>query len=364
MRNSAVLVLALLVPLCSAFQASPDILQQATSAHKAGNLTKAIQLYKEFLAGHPDAAEIRSNLGAALVQDGQLAAAIEEYRAALKTIPRNAKVRMNLALGYYKVGRLPDAIRELRTIREQQPLELPPALLLADCLLQSGKPEQVVELLTPLREDNPDEKSIAYLLGIALLKQNRTAEAQQILDSVLGQGQSAEGEYLLGQVESMRQNGLGAAAHLARAIEINPKLPGVHSLYGQVLWSIGKLDEAREQYRQELKVNPYDYTANTEAAMAAKQDGRYDEAMRHLGIALQLRPGDPGVRLQRASIRLAQGEADAARQELEQIVREYPSFAEAHATLATAYYKLKRKADGDREREAARKAQDEGAKLR
>ena len=36
MRNSAVLLLALLVPLCSASQTSPDILQQATAALRSG----------------------------------------------------------------------------------------------------------------------------------------------------------------------------------------------------------------------------------------------------------------------------------------------------------------------------------------
>ena len=32
-----------------------------------------------------------------------------------------------------------------------------------------------------------------------------------------------------------------------------------------------------------------------------------------------------------------------------------PNFVEAHITLATVYYRLQRKADGDREKELARK---------
>jgi len=57
-----------------------------------------------------------------------------------------------------------------------------------------------------------------------------------------------------------------------------------------------------------------------------------------------------------------------ARAALESIVKESPQFVEAHVSLATVYYRLKRKADGDREREivktlnAAAQANQPGAK--
>jgi tetratricopeptide (TPR) repeat protein len=70
-----------------------------------------------------------------------------------------------------------------------------------------------------------------------------------------------------------------------------------------------------------------------------------------------VRPGDPGALYQRASIHAQQGRTEQARGELEQLVRDFPAFAEAHATLATVYYRLKRTADGDRERALARQGQ-------
>ena len=177
-----------------------------------------------------------------------------------------------------------------------------------------------------------------------------------MLDRILREGQSAESEYLLGQSEFLRQNLVAAAAHLARAVELNPELSGAHSLYGQVLRGLTQLDAAAEQFRAELRVNPYDFAANAETAMQLKQDGKSDEALAHLARALQVRPGDPGALYQRASIHVQQGQTEQARLELEQLVRDFPSFAEAHATLATVYYRLKRTADGDRERALARQA--------
>jgi tetratricopeptide (TPR) repeat protein len=75
-----------------------------------------------------------------------------------------------------------------------------------------------------------------------------------------------------------------------------------------------------------------------------------------------VRPSDPGALYQRASIHLTQGLTEQARHELEQLTRDYPNFSEAHAALARVYYKLQRKADGDRETAEARRVREEAQK--
>jgi Tfp pilus assembly protein PilF len=47
---------------------------------------------------------------------------------------------------------------------------------------------------------------------------------------------------------------------------------------------------------------------------------------------------------------LAAGDLGRACATLEKVVKQSPQFLEAHVSLAQAYYRLKRKADGDRER--------------
>jgi tetratricopeptide (TPR) repeat protein len=84
-------------------------------------------------------------------------------------------------------------------------------------------------------------------------------------------------------------------------------------------------------------------------------DESYDDALPYLRRALQVRPGDFGVRYQLASIAFSKGEVEQAREQLEAIVKESPNFTEAHVTLATVYYRLKRKTDGDRERGVVQK---------
>jgi Tfp pilus assembly protein PilF len=62
-----------------------------------------------------------------------------------------------------------------------------------------------------------------------------------------------------------------------------------------------------------------------------------------------VRPGDVATRYQIAGATLGQDTA-AATSMLEAIVKEAPTFVEAHVALATAYYRQQRKEDGDRER--------------
>jgi tetratricopeptide (TPR) repeat protein len=341
---------------------SEDPLREAQTALQSGDVATAIRLYREFLRSYPDAAEIRSNLGAALVQDGQLAGAITEYKIALQQLPNNPRVRMNLALAYYKLGRLPEAVEHLEVLHKLQPLELKPALLLADCLLEANRPANAVEVLSPMHQEYPDDHAVVYVLGMALMKDNRIQEAQVLLDGILSDGESAEAAFLLGQSELLRNDLTAAAGHLARAVELDPKMPWVHALYGQALKAAGKGEAATVQFNEELKVNPYDFTANTEIALLLLQDGKPNEALSHITIALQVRPNDPGALYQRASIHLTQGLADQALQELEQLIRDHPDFSEAHAALARVYYKLKRTADGDREAAEARRVREEAQK--
>jgi predicted Zn-dependent protease len=81
-----------------------------------------------------------------------------------------------------------------------------------------------------------------------------------------------------------------------------------------------------------------------------RQDEDNENALKYFQHSLVLRPGDIGVRYQIAGTELAMGQVESARRDLEVMLKESPNFTEAHVTLATAYYREKRKADGDRER--------------
>ncbi len=345
--------LALLVcAFCASAQSdqTEQILKQAITLHQAGDIDGAIKAYEKYLASRPDSLIAISNLGAAYARAGRYEDAIKQYRHALKLQPGNMQVDLNLALAYYKSGKIDDAAAIFEKVHKAAPDEMQPTLLLADCWLRVGKNKNVAGLLTPLAEQRPDDLAIAYMLGTALVRDNQVERGQVVINRILKNGDSAEARLLLGTTKLNVRDYAGALEDLKKAVALNPRLPDVYSYCGQAMLATGDAEGAADAFRKELAANPNDFLSNLQLAVVLKQDQNFDDALKYLHRALQVRPGDLGVRYQLAAIDLSQGKVDVSRKELETILKEAPNFTEAHVTLATVYYRLKRKEDGDRER--------------
>jgi tetratricopeptide (TPR) repeat protein len=327
-----------------------DLLRRAVELHQGGDIPGAIAAYRAYLKETPKSVMARSNLGAALSKAGQYEEAIVEYRQALDLEPRNLPVRVNLALSYYKTSQISAAAEELSKVVAQQPSNRQAVFLLADCDLRLGDNKKVIELLGPLEKESPDDKALVYLLGTALIRDNQAARGQLLVDRILREGDSAEARLLLGTTKMQAQDYAEALVDLKRAAELNPQLPDVFSYYGLALLSTGDMAAAADAFRKELESNPNDFVSNLQMGVIFKQDQRYDEARSSFDRALRVRPGDPGVRYQLATLELSLGNVEQACSQLEELIKETPHFVEAHVSLATVYYRLKRKAEGDRER--------------
>jgi tetratricopeptide (TPR) repeat protein len=346
---------SLICVVCAFFaqQQSPEeTVRQGIEAQKAGDFAGAIQKYREFLKVHPDAVPIRSNLGVSLANLGRFDEAIAEYSIALKQDPNNVSIALNLSLAYYKTGRIPQAAAELMTLHKRAPDDSRIRLLLADCELRMGKNAEVIKLL---EGTDSNDMAIAYLLGMALIRENRVTEGQRLIDVILRNGDSAEAHLMLGSARLTASDFAGAREEFAKAVGLNPKLPELHGLYGVALLSTGDAEAAAREFRTELLSDPNSFEANLELGVLARQDQKFPEATAYFDHALRVRPGDLGVRYQIASVMLADGKIDDSRKELESILKEAPQFTEAHVTLATVYYRLKRKEDGDAQRALVRK---------
>ncbi len=79
-------------------RAPGDLLKDAATLHRAGQLEQAIEDYRLFLEKYPDVAPVRSDLGAALAGAGRYEEAIIEYKRALQLKPL-PQVRLEAFLG-------------------------------------------------------------------------------------------------------------------------------------------------------------------------------------------------------------------------------------------------------------------------
>jgi tetratricopeptide (TPR) repeat protein len=352
MFRLAVLVISVGALYAQASQSPQELLKKAIASHQAGNLDDAIRGYRAFLDMYPDVVQVRSNLGAALAAQGEYQEAIIEYKRALSLAP-NPQISLNLARAYYKAAQFPAAIEQLESVRNSLPGDLQAVQLLADCYLRTAQNKKVIEILKPLHRGDPDNLAIAYMLGTALVRDGQAGEGQLVIDQILKHGDSAEARLLMGTTKFGVNDFSGALVDLKRAVELNPTLPDAHAYYGLALLGTGDQQSARKAFQQELEINPNNFEANLRLGFLLRMDQDYTAAMPYLTRALDVRPGDFGVRFQIASLEMAIGQVEKAEADLESILREAPNFIEAHVTLATVYYRQKRKADGDRQRALA-----------
>ncbi|HXN48965.1 MAG TPA: tetratricopeptide repeat protein [Bryobacteraceae bacterium] len=357
-----VLVPALLL-IHTAFAQDADpaqLFREATEAQQHGDDALAVEKYRALIKLRPDSVAAHANLGAALTHLRRFDEAIAEYERALAGAPDQLQIRANLALAYYKAGRIDRAAAEFEKLHGLAPQEKRFTFLLADCWLQQGDNRKVIDLLEPLDAQNRDDMTFCYLYGTALMRDDRQDRAQEVMDRIFKNGDSAQARVLMASARMKMQDWKGAKADLDRAVEIDPALPGVHSLLGVVLDELMD-NTAGAQYQKELEVNPNDFSANFHLGVYALHDNRVEAAEAYLVKALDMRPGDPGALLQLANVRSAQGKREEARGILEGVIQRYPDFREAHVVLASVYYRLKRRDDGDRENEIARKLSEKSA---
>jgi tetratricopeptide (TPR) repeat protein len=325
----------------------------------AGDPDGAIRAYREYLNAHPDSVEARSNLGAALAHAGRYDEAIAEYDRALAESPENPALLLNLGLAYYKTGRPSEAATRFERAATLAPqFKDQVTLLLASCYNSLGKYKQTIALLVPIEQQKSADQALDYLYGTALIGDGQDSNGAAVIDRILSRGDSAEARLLRGTLKLRAHDNDGARSDIEKAIALNGRLPRAHARLGELLLAMGETDGARSAFAQELALDPDEFVSNLNMGALAKQDQEYTEARRYFERALKTRPSDPGVRYQMANVDLATGKADQARKALEALIGESPDFLEAHATLATVYYRLGRSADGDRERAIAQKLTD------
>ena len=326
--------------------------ERATQLHQRGDLQGAVRAYLAILAKHPARVDVRSNLGAAYSALGRYEDAISEYKRALVIDSGNYAIRFNLALAYYKAAWFNEAAAELdRFIAAvpDSPQLINARLVLADCQVRLGDYKKVIDSLTPLADADPNNRTLAYLLGSAMIGAGELERGQAIIDRLFRQEDSAEAHLLMGSILLLADDAQGALKEVERAIELNAKFPAVQAWYGRVLMRLGDTEKAKVAFKTELASNANDFDSNLYLGILLRQEKQLDEARRYLQRATQLRPREQYARYHLAAVYAAAGKPSDALPLLEGVVKEHGDFVEARVLLASVYYRLNRKEDGDRQ---------------
>src|SRR5260370_3562179 len=214
------------VEMLAAVQSALDSGQQAL---QAGDLTRADQLFQQYLSQNPNSAEALSNLGAIRARREQFSEAVVVYEKALKANPKLIPVHFNMAIALGQLKAYDKAAQHLRTFLESYPNEARARQLLGLALLETGDARGALTELETSYKLNPKDGSILYALAMA----NARAGDADRPPALLRQSQTnpRQGKLIERLIEYRRGRFAEAKALFKEVLQLNPDVvPAITAL--------------------------------------------------------------------------------------------------------------------------------------
>ena len=322
---------------------------------QAGDLAGARRAYEAALKLSPARIDALSNLGLAYGGLHQYGRAIQSFEKALAIDPKQPRVLFNLGLTYLQVGQNDNARRTLASVANENYLA---RHYLGVSLLKLNRiPEGIAEL-EQVAGTHPEDLDALYTLGSAYIREKQLAKARQFIEGTIVGHDTAEAHLIIGSYYMAAEDYRHAVPELRRAQELNPALPELGSSLGGAYAMTGSQEMATELFQAYLEKNPSDLESLAFLGWLYLESDRLDDAEKLLNKAHQIKPDDLEVVFQLARIARAREHFQEAADLLEQVVAAKPDHTRAHVLLAQTYFRLKRPADGNREREIVRQLND------
>jgi tetratricopeptide (TPR) repeat protein len=347
------IAVAVLMSACFADgqQVSPqELFHKAEQAQQQGDNALALKKYQELVQLHPEIVAAHANLGVVLASLGRYDEAIAEYRFALQQAPDAPLLILNLGLAYYKKHDFAGAAAQFAVLHQQDSNNVRVATLLSDCKVQLGLAEQAVSILEPLDKTNANNLDLEWVLGRALIGTGRSLEGVGRVQKVAEQRHSEDAYQLAAQSYLSLTFFTEAKRDAEALLRLNPKSCTAYTILGMIADYAGNAKTAAENYQKALELNLSDSDLRIHLASALIDSGDLEAARQQLKITLESQPNSSGALYHLARIEKAEGNPTAALSDLEAAEHQDPQWLSPHIELAALYYRLKRSADGDREK--------------
>jgi tetratricopeptide (TPR) repeat protein len=338
--------------------------RQAQDYLKENKLDLAASEFGAIVALDPNNVDARGNLGVLLFFQGKYAEAIPQLRAALKLRSPLWKIQALLGVAEKRTGDLQQARGDLEKAFpqvEEGKIRVETGMELIDLYARSGDLDKAAPIVSVLRTLEPTNEDILYTAY--RIYSDLTDES--ILSMMLVASKSAHMHELMAHELAKHGHPDEAIENFRVAIKINPQLPGLHYELAEMLNASSEgREEAASEYRKALALNPMDEASECRLGDIAAQKSNISEAYKRYTRAVQLRPDDPEASLGLAKVLMSMGQLEKAQQLLEHALQLDPTSAVAHFRLSTLYRRIGRTADAQRELEQYEKYRAMKEKLR
>jgi len=279
--------------------ASTDIKQSAAvafdegqNAQQRGDLNSAVRLYTSAIGADPSLYQAYYQRATALLKLGRDAEGEADLKKVIELEPDFARARRAMGQIFLDRGQTDDAKRELGRAIELEPKLTGVRVYYASALLKSGEPQRAIEHLRFAIEQQ-EEVPLAYaLLGVAEERLGKPAEAFSDysraveLDASNATAHEGRGRFFESRGETAKAIEEYTAAYRSQpSREAAIRLAGLHSRAGQ-------LQAAIQVYRRLLLEKPDDLAIRAEMACLMVENGQEEEAEREIARVIAAKPGD------------------------------------------------------------------------
>lgn len=322
------------------------LVEESAKARTAGDIDRAIELYRQALAIRPTWLEGRWNLGTALYEIERFAEARDAFRRVLAAHPENGTAWALKALCEFRLQNFDTALADLLKAKTHgvvggQAVAEVARYHTAILLTRIGQFDQALLILNDFGLEGNDSPGVIEAMGLAVL---RLPMLPQDLP-----GPRRELVLMAGRARYLQSARMMAGAQNAfeQLITRYPDTPNVHYAYGVFLLA-EQPEAAIEQFRRELKVTPQHVYAKLQIAFAHIRRGEHGEALPWAKQAAEEAPTEFVARTALGQVLLETGDVPGAIRELEAGVALAPDSPIMHFTLARAYRRAGRNTDADR----------------
>src|SRR5437870_5203462 len=325
--------------------------QAAQTFQVAGDYERAAAAYREAVSG------ALQQLGNLRVSNNEYAEGIDLLSRAVKAAPTRVTARVDLAIAHFVVRDFDKAKREIEAALEQDPKDLRALNLAGKIDFMKGDFAAAANRLESALRMQTDFDT-GYLLALADLELKNPVPAGVIFDEMQASSVPSASLHVLIGV-AYRETGYldQAAIHFAKAIELEPKKPRVHSSFGLTYFLQGPQSyaNAREQFMAELSITPNDSNSCYYLGMIAAREAKADEAEKWFEQLASALPDDPDAYFRLGQASFNAGHLEKAVAALKKSLAVAPhsgddaDAAEAHELLGKAQEKLGRHAEAESE---------------
>jgi tetratricopeptide (TPR) repeat protein len=323
MSRKSKFIVAVLYPLISApvlSAGTQDKAEDLALAHgllERGKTDEAVAVLQRISAQQPELKGLAHEMGLAWYKKSDFVRAIPSLVKALDEDHGDKEAIQLLGLSYYFTGRFADAIP----------------------LLERSQSWYRVANVDAL-----------YVLGLCEIFVQNYDGARVVFAKMFDVPPDSGAGYLFTARILIRQDlGVVGEQYAQKAVALDPKLPLVHYLLGELYLSQSRIPEAVAELQKELDVNPGYAGAYYKLADADMRMEKFEEAERLLQRSIWLDPASTGPYILLGKVLEKKGESELAVRTLQRALTMDPNNPISHYLLGQAYHELGRKDEADSE---------------